>query len=275
MKKLKWTMIITDVILILLGVAFVWKPEVMESIMCYLLAALVALVGLMYLAGYIIQKSNENGEREGNGFALGILLIFIAVFIVVRQEVIIALVPFLFGFLVVIRGLMVIQGAFMFRRLRSSILVPLCSGLLSMALGLFIMLFPFGTMQMLFILIGVSLMVGGISGIIHEFMVWHLLRRDAQERERIRDMAVTARKEARKEKAHKDMAADSEEVVIDVAAEPVAETAADEAVETVTGDAAETGADEAAADEAAVADDAADDAKAGNAKAGNGGEDLN
>ena len=203
MKKLKWTMIITDVILILLGVAFVWRPDIMESIMCYLLAALVALVGLMYLAGYFIQKSNENGEREGNGFALGILLIFIAAFIVVRQEVIIALVPFLFGFLVVIRGLMVIQGAFMFRRLRSNILIPIVSGLLSMALGLFIMLFPFETMHTLFILIGISLMVGGISGIVHEIMVWHLLRRDAQERERIRDMAVTARKEARIEFGHR------------------------------------------------------------------------
>ena len=265
MKKLKWTMIITDVILILLGVAFVWRPDIMESIMCYLLAALVALVGLMYLAGYFIQKSNENGEREGNGFALGILLIFIAVFIVVRQEVIIALVPFLFGFLVVIRGLMVIQGAFMFRRLRSNILIPIVSGLLSMALGLFIMLFPFETMHTLFILIGISLMVGGISGIVHEIMVWHLLRRDAQERERIRDMAVTARKEARK--GHGDAAVDSDAVVIDVEPEPAADDAA-EAEDAVADEAVDV------ADEVA-ADDAAEDAKAGNAKAGNDGEDLN
>ena len=265
MKKLKWTMIITDVILILLGVAFVWRPDIMESIMCYLLAALVALVGLMYLAGYFIQKSNENGEREGNGFALGILLIFIAVFIVVRQEVIIALVPFLFGFLVVIRGLMVIQGAFMFRRLRSNILIPIVSGLLSMALGLFITLFPFETMHTLFILIGISLMVGGISGIVHEIMVWHLLRRDAQERERIRDMAVTARKEARK--GHGDAAVDSDAVVIDVEPEPAADDAA-EAEDAVADEAVDV------ADEVA-ADDAAEDAKAGNAKAGNDGEDLN
>lgn len=265
MKKLKWTMIITDVILILLGVAFVWRPDIMESIMCYLLAALVALVGLMYLAGYFIQKSNENGEREGNGFAIGLLLIFIAAFIVVRQEVIIALVPFLFGFLVVIRGLMVIQGAFMFRRLRSNILIPIVSGLLSMALGLFIMLFPFETMHTLFILIGISLMVGGISGIVHEIMVWHLLRRDAQERERIRDMAVTARKEARK--GHGDAAVDSDAVVIDVEPEPAADDAA-EAEDAVADEAVDV------ADEVA-ADDAAEDAKAGNAKAGNDGEDLN
>jgi uncharacterized membrane protein HdeD (DUF308 family) len=265
MKKLKWTMIITDVILILLGVAFVWRPDIMESIMCYLLAALVALVGLMYLAGYFIQKSNENGEREGNGFAIGLLLIFIAAFIVVRQEVIIALVPFLFGFLVVIRGLMVIQGAFMIRRLRSNILIPIVSGLLSMALGLFIMLFPFETMQTLFILIGISLMVGGISGIVHEIMVWHLLRRDAQERERIRDMAVTARKEARK--GHGDAAVDSDAVVIDVEPEPAADDAA-EAEDAVADEAVDV------ADEVA-ADDAAEDAKAGNAKAGNDGEDLN
>ena len=33
MRKLKWTMIITDLLLILLGVAFVAKPELMESTM--------------------------------------------------------------------------------------------------------------------------------------------------------------------------------------------------------------------------------------------------
>ncbi len=244
MRKLKWTMIITDLLLILLGVAFVAKPELMESTMCYLLAALVALVGLMYLAGYFIQKADQNGEREGNGFAVGLLLIFIAVFIMVRQEVIIALVPFLFGFLVVIRGLMIIQNTFMFRRLRFSIWVPLGTGLLSMALGLFIMLFPFDTMRMLFMLIGISLIVGGVSGLVHEFLLWNLQRKAAHEMERIKDMAVSARGEARRAEREANLTVDEDTAVIDVEAEPVEEKPA--AAAAAAGEAAEDAADAAA-----------------------------
>lgn len=188
MRKLNWATIILDLIMIVLGAIFIISPSGVESVLCYILAAAVAVIGLVNLAGYFIQKADEETGRRGNGFVLGILLICLGIFIVVRQELVIALVPFLFGVMVMIRGLMVIQGSFYMRRMGFGIGIPLATGLLTMALGLFIMLFPFETAEVLFILIGCSLLAGGITGIIQEFMVWSAARKLAHEIERAKDM---------------------------------------------------------------------------------------
>ena len=187
MRKLNWATIVLDLIYIALGVLFIVRPEGVESFLCYILAAAVAVIGLLYLAGYFIQKVDESGQREGNGFAFGLLLIILAIFIVAKQTLVISLVPFLFGVMVLIRGLMVIQGVFIMRSLRFNILIPLITGAVTMGVGLFIMLFPFATATMLFILIGVGLMIGGLTGIAQEFLIWHLSRQHAHEKERARD----------------------------------------------------------------------------------------
>lgn len=187
MRKLNWATIVLDLIYIALGVLFIVRPEGVESFLCYILAAAVAVIGLLYLAGYFIQKVGESGQREGNGFAFGLLLIILAIFIVAKQTLVISLVPFLFGVMVLIRGLMVIQGVFIMRSLRFNILIPLITGAVTMGVGLFIMLFPFATATMLFILIGVGLMIGGLTGIAQEFLIWHLSRQHAHEKERARD----------------------------------------------------------------------------------------
>lgn len=189
MRKLNWSTILLDLIYILLGIVFIIRPTGVESVLCYILAAAVAVIGLLYLLGYIIQRTDEHGHRQGNGFALGILLIIMAIFIISKQELVISLVPFLFGVMVMIRGLMVIQGAFLFRRLGLHIGIPLGTGLITMALGLFVMLFPFSTATMLFVLIGSGLLVGGFTGIAQEAMTWHTSRQKAHEEERARDMA--------------------------------------------------------------------------------------
>lgn len=188
MRKLNWSSLVLDLIYIALGILFVIHPEGVESILCYILAAAVAVIGLLYLAGYFIQKVDESGHREGNGFAFGILLIIMAIFIVAKQSLVISLVPFLFGVMVLIRGLMVIQNMFVLRRLGFNILIPLVAGLVTMGFGIFVMLFPFQTATVLFILIGVGLLVGGIIGIGQEFMTWHLARKQVHEQERARDM---------------------------------------------------------------------------------------
>lgn len=188
MRKLNWASLVLDLIYIALGILFIVRPQGVESILCYILAAAVAVIGLLYLAGYFIQKADDSGHREGNGFAFGILLIIMAIFIVAKQSLVISLVPFLFGVMVLIRGLMVIQNMFILRRLGFNILIPLVAGLLTMGFGIFVMLFPFETATLLFILIGVGLLVGGISGIGQEFMTWHLARQQAHEKERARDM---------------------------------------------------------------------------------------
>ena len=121
MQKQNWSSFIIALIYIALGVVFIIRPQGVESMLCYILAAAVAVMGLLYLLGYFISPVGEDGRRSGNGFVLGILLIFVALFIVVKQELIISLVPFLFGVMILVRGLFVVQAAFYFRKARQQI----------------------------------------------------------------------------------------------------------------------------------------------------------
>ena len=188
MKKLNWPVIILDLIYIALGILFIIHPEGVESALCVILAASVAVFGLLNILGFFIMPPDKDGRREGNGFTIGILLIALAIFIFVKQDLVISLVPFLFGVMVMARGLVNLQGIFFIRHLGLRVTFPVIASLLSIALGLFVMLFPFQTMSFLFIMIGVGMVVAGISGIIEEVSIWHTSRKHAHEEERIRDM---------------------------------------------------------------------------------------
>lgn len=188
MKKLNWATIVLDLIYMALGILFIIHPEGVESVLCYILAASVAVIGLLYLIGHFLQKPAEGGYREGSGFVMGILLIILAVFIISKQNLVISLVPFLFGVMVLVRGLMILQNLFYMRYLGIHFGLPLGTGLLNVVLGLFVMLFPFETATLLFIIIGIGLLAGGISGIISEVMTMIHSRRREHELERARDM---------------------------------------------------------------------------------------
>lgn len=195
MKKINWANILMDLIYLVLGVVFIVRPADLESKMCYILACVMGAIGLLYLVGHFFQRVDESGRREGYGFTIGILLIILAIFVVQKQQLIIALVPFLFGIMVMIRGLIIIQNLFFFRRMGVGLLIPLGTGLVTMALGLIVMLYPFEKMTVLFTIIGIGLLVGGIAGVIEDVLVVSAIRKHAQARERAHDKAE-ARKEA-------------------------------------------------------------------------------
>ena len=66
--------------------------------------------------------------------------------------------------------------------------VPLILGLVIMAFGLFIMLYPLESGEILFIVIGCGLLAAGISGLIEEISVNSMHRKHEHALERARDM---------------------------------------------------------------------------------------
>jgi hypothetical protein len=51
----------------------------------------MGIMGLLYLVGHFFQKVDEGGHREGYGFAVGALLIILAIFVVEKQQMLLAL----------------------------------------------------------------------------------------------------------------------------------------------------------------------------------------
>lgn len=66
-------------------------PEGVEDKLCYVLSVSMGIMGLLYLVGHFFQKVDEGGHREGYGFAVGALLIILAIFVVEKQQMLLAL----------------------------------------------------------------------------------------------------------------------------------------------------------------------------------------
>ena len=58
-RKLNWATIVLDLIYIALGIIFIIRPDGVESALCYILALAIAIIGLLYIGGYFIQKPDE------------------------------------------------------------------------------------------------------------------------------------------------------------------------------------------------------------------------
>ena len=241
MSKIRWSSIIIALVYMALGLLFIVRPLNVESVLCYVLAIAVAVFGLLYLVGYFIAAADP--DERGNGFAIGILMVMLAVFIIVKQDLIITLVPFLFGVMVMIRGLFTIQTAFHMKRRGFPMGFPLILGLVIMAFGLFIMLFPLETGEMLFIIIGCGLLAAGISGIIEEIAFFTAHRKHEHEKERLRDRGPAIRTYEGES---------DEEPAAEAAGEDAMAEAAEQAGEEAAAGAADNAGEDAAADEEAA-----------------------
>ena len=196
MQRQKWSQIVIALVYIALGVVFIIYPEGVESLLCIIMAAAIGLIGILYLLGYFILKTPDEGRRDPRGFVVGILLIALAVFIIVRQDMVMLAIPYIFGLMLVIRGLLTVRAAFYIRSLGGGFWKVFIAGLIPIGLGVFIAMFPFETMRLFFIFVGIGLVVGGIVSLIEEIIARGAARRREHELERLRDMqkAEKARK---------------------------------------------------------------------------------
>ncbi|MBQ7858540.1 MAG: DUF308 domain-containing protein [Faecalibacterium sp.] len=165
MKKIKWHTLMLSVVYIALGVFLIAAPDVTLNAVCYTIGGAVLVCGAVQLVRYFTQ-------REALFFApltliFGIICVGVGGFLLLRSDIIISLLPTVFGLFVVFDSVTRIQNALELRRCqyknwKSFLLL----GLLSIALGILMIANPFGTMQTLVVAIGVILTLEGALNLI-------------------------------------------------------------------------------------------------------------
>ncbi len=172
MKKEYWSKFIVSIIYILLGLILVMKPTLVGNTICYILAAAVAVMGVIYVLGYFMTTVETRVVENSNGFAFGVLLLILAVFIVAKKALIISLVPFIFGFMITIKGILGIQNAINLKRFGyGSFKGSMGAAILVLIFGVVLMLYPFQAANTLFIFMGVGLILSGAIDIIANLMI--------------------------------------------------------------------------------------------------------
>lgn len=160
MKNLKWNLILMSLLYIGLGIFLLLGPGMALNIVCYALGGVVLACAAVQLVRYF------TAERELFQSQLtlifGLVCLGLGVFLLIRSDIVVRILPVVFGLFVLFDSLGRVQNALELRRCGySNWKVFLALALLSVVLGVVMILNPFATMELLVMAIGVILVVEG------------------------------------------------------------------------------------------------------------------
>ena len=156
--------ILLAVLFIVLGLLFLVFPETSGKLVCYLLAAVLCLLGLVRAVSYF-RRHVAYGEYRLD-LVSSILLLGVGIFIFAKPQLIMSIMPIVIGIAVLVDSLVKLQSTVDMLRLHvSSWWLSLIITVVTAVLGIIMVTNPFETAALLLRFIGISLIVTGILDI--------------------------------------------------------------------------------------------------------------
>lgn len=159
----KKSSITTAIICIILGIIMLIWPESILSWLCILVGILLLVGGIVYLGSFFVRMGKPT-SFAGDLF-LGLLLILLGILLLVRPGYVIAVIQYVFGFLILAYGILDLQASFSLHSFGLSWNWALVASIVTIALGILIIADPFGSLSALVILIGIVLIYNGASSL--------------------------------------------------------------------------------------------------------------
>lgn len=189
LKKLKWNVIISSVIYVALGVILLIWPEMTAKNICYVVGVISIAVGVVNLIDYI-RKDYSVDEYRYN-LVYGMVFILLGIFIFVKVETVISIIPVLLGFAVTISGLLKFQNAVDLVRMKySGWGIVMIVSILNIAFGIVLIMNPFASAMILFICIGIGMIYSGVSDLIATIMLSRSIKSVGREIEKAQNQNV-------------------------------------------------------------------------------------
>ena len=159
-KKLKWNLILMSILYLALGIFLLMVPGTALNIVCYALGGVVLACAAVQLVRYF---AVERGVFQSQLTLIsGLVCLGLGAFLIIRSDIVVRILPIVFGLFVIFDSLGRIQNALELRRCKySSWKGFLLLAVLSIVLGIVMILDPFGTMETLVMAIGVILIIEG------------------------------------------------------------------------------------------------------------------
>jgi uncharacterized membrane protein HdeD (DUF308 family) len=149
-----------SVVFIVLGVLFLVFPDTSGKMVCYLLAALLCLLGLIRVVSYFSIRP-ETGEYRPD-LTIGILLLAGGVFVFAKPGVILSVLPIAIGIAVLIDSVVKLQHTIDMLRMGSSgWMITLVITIVTTILGIVMLINPFATAKVFLRFVGIALIITG------------------------------------------------------------------------------------------------------------------
>ena len=159
-KKLKWNLILMSVLYLALGIFLLLVPGTALNVVCYALGGVVLACAAVQLIRYFVV---ERGVFQSQLTLIsGLVCLGLGGFLILRSDIVVRILPIVFGLFVIFDSLGRVQNALELRHCGyGSWKGFLLLALLSVVLGVVMIVDPFGAMETLVMAIGIILIIEG------------------------------------------------------------------------------------------------------------------
>lgn len=164
LKELKSKYFIGAILYTLFGVFLLFFPRTTTKTICFAFAIILILIGMGYIISYAAKDFMKSYYRYD--LVIGLVCISVSIFIFIKVDIILGVIPILLGFIVLINSIVKLQRAVDLIRVHYPLgWLVLVLALLTGIFGVFLMADAFAATAMVMI-IGVAFIWNGITDII-------------------------------------------------------------------------------------------------------------
>lgn len=171
LQEMKHNWMFSAILSIVLGLILLIFPGITIRVVCFLLAGLSLIFGVTRMIRYFKQEAAYPEFFRGD-LMVGLFAIAIGLFMLLRADLVVQFIPIIFGIVLMASGIAGIQRAVDAQRSgydRWGVLLALA--ILTIALGVLLLINPFGPVKVAVAVIGASLIYEGISDLLSMHLV--------------------------------------------------------------------------------------------------------
>lgn len=164
LKKLKTNVVISSLLCVLLGLVLLFWPGLSIQIVCTAVGAVLIISGAIRMVGYFTLKDGSMYSQINLIF--GIIFAVVGVWIVMKPDKVLAIIPIIVGIVIALHGLHNLQQAIQLCKDQyDKWWVALLLGILTVGFGVLLICRPFAAIDTVVMLIGAFLIYDGLSNI--------------------------------------------------------------------------------------------------------------
>jgi len=164
LKKMKLNYVIEAVVMIAIGAVLIFWTEASLLIMARALAILLVIAGVIFVFSYFLHK--ERSIVMSGGFAMGVIIAAIGVWIFLKPDTFTDFIPKLFGVFILLSGLMNLGQTISLVSYRYSLWwISLILAVGTIGMGAFLLFNPKDAKEIAVTIIGIFLVYDGITNL--------------------------------------------------------------------------------------------------------------
>ena len=164
LKKMKLNYVIEAIMMIAIGAVLIFWTEASLLIMARALAILLVIAGVIFVFSYFLHK--ERSIVMSGGFAMGVIIAAIGVWIFLKPDTFTDFIPKLFGVFILLSGLMNLGQTISLVSYRYSLWwISLILAVGTIGMGAFLLFNPKDAKEIAVTIIGIFLVYDGITNL--------------------------------------------------------------------------------------------------------------